>query len=178
VREVYFVDSAGRRALVYARARVRTVSPLRPLLRLGGLTMRLRLYRYDDQQRRFACLGLVGDGRKRGCAVPFGGLGQLEASCAPRRTLVWGLLGRPRATPLYVETDRGPVAARVVVIDPRLQTQGARAAFLAIVPAGASPVALSYGAQRARVRALRAPAAADQCGYSTLISFDRPLSAR
>lgn len=172
LRSVRVLDDRGRRIHVQPgdlRARALT----RPRLLVpgpGGIALRGRLLRIDPSGTDYPCIWLAGGGQGLGCGFPTTGFANLSATCSPRRLFVWGLL-RGGSTAVTVETDRGPVRARVVRLPRSLWQRGTRSAFLAVLPAAAAPRALVVSAQSERRRRLSLPPAARQCGYETFLSL-------
>jgi hypothetical protein len=94
------------------------------------------------------------------------------ADCTPRRLVVAALL-RAGATGLDVRLAAGRTV-RSEIVRVRAPDGRRRRVALAILPARATPVEVVLRGHTPRRRALRAPAAAEQCGYADTVSLTAP----
>jgi hypothetical protein len=94
------------------------------------------------------------------------------ADCTPRRLVVAALL-RAGATGLDVRLAGGRTV-RAEIVRVRAPDGRRRRVALAILPARATPVEVVLRGHTPRRRALRAPAAAEQCGYADTVSLTAP----
>jgi hypothetical protein len=93
-------------------------------------------------------------------------------TCAPRRIVVLGGLGRTRQQ-LAVRTASGRVVTgRTLRLPAALRTADVAAVGLVVLPADAAPRTLLRRGSDARSTAFRLPAARAQCGYQTDIPLD------
>jgi hypothetical protein len=141
----------------------------------GGLALRAGRFRFGFQRGVQVCLALTRQARlgEDSCGFADPEVPDIRAMCSPRRTVVWGIL-RPGFRGAVIETDNGPVPARVARL-PRSWRPHRSHVFLAEVPGSSAPRALVLeGRRRTFRRRLQVPPAARQCGYETIFTLQLP----